>query len=54
MEDPEEGVLFEEQSQEIKCPYCDTSALSIVEYRNNVLGYLVSLILLFTLGWLSF
>lgn len=54
MEDPEEGVLFEEQSMEIKCPYCETKALSIVEYKNNILGYLISLILLFALGWLSF
>ena len=54
LEDPEEGVLFEEKSWEIKCPYCNTSAFSIVEYKSNILGYLISLILLFALGWLSF
>ena len=54
LEDPEEGVLFEEQSVELKCPFCNTNAYSIVEYKSNVLGYLISLILLFALGWLSF
>ena len=54
LEDPEEGVLFEEHSVELKCPFCNTNAYSIVEYKSNILGYLVSLILLFALGWLSF
>ena len=39
---------------ELKCPFFNTNAYLIVEYKSNILGCLVSLILLFALGWLSF
>ena len=46
--------MFEEKSEFIHCPYCDLKAESIVDYKTNILGYLFALVLLLTLGWLSF
>ena len=37
-----------------KCPFCQTDAFSIVEYQNNVLGYLISFIVFIVFGWLAF
>lgn len=53
-DDPEEGTVFEEKSQTIHCPYCDTRADSLVDYKLNILGYFIALILMLGLGWLSF
>lgn len=55
-DDPEEGGanLFEEKSVKLHCPFCDTKGDSLVDYKTNILGYLLALILLLGLGWLSF
>lgn len=55
-EDPEAegGGLFEEKSVNLDCPYCKTRSQSLVDYKTNILGYLLALILLLGLGWLSF
>lgn len=53
-DDPEEGTVFEAKSETIVCPHCDTRADSLVDYKTNFLGYLMALILLLGLGWLSF
>ena len=46
--------MFEEKSVKLHCPFCDTKGDSLVDYKTNILGYLLALILLLGLGWLSF
>lgn len=55
-DDPEEGGnnLFEEKSVKLDCPFCAHKGDSLVDYKTNILGYLLALILLLGLGWLSF
>lgn len=55
-DDPEEAGanMFEEKSVKLHCPFCDTKGDSLVDYKTNILGYVLALILLLGLGWLSF
>ena len=45
--------IFEQQSQKIKCPFCDSVSYSIVEYRASFLGYLIAILSILLFGFLS-
>ena len=45
--------LFESHSTKVKCPFCDAVSYSIVEYKTNVLGYLVGIMSILLFGFLS-
>ena len=46
--------MFIRRSTKVKCPFCDSVSYSLVEYRTNMLGYLVALFFVFIFGILAF
>lgn len=41
------------RSTKVKCPYCDSVSLSIVEYQPSLLGYLLVLLSMLIFGFMS-
>lgn len=41
------------RSTKVKCPYCDSVSLSIVEYQPSLLGYLLVLLAMLVFGFMS-
>ena len=46
-------LLLAIRSTKVKCPFCDAVSNSIIEYRPSLLGYLLTLLGMLVLGFLS-
>jgi len=52
-EQEQQSIVFEEKSQKVKCPHCDSVSHSIVAYETNLLGYLLAVFAILIFGILS-
>ena len=49
----QQQIIFEEKSQKVKCPHCDSVSYSIVAYETNLLGYLLAVLGILVFGVMS-
>lgn len=52
-EEEKQQIIFEEKSQKVKCPHCDSVSYSIVAYETNLLGYLLAILGILIFGIMS-
>jgi hypothetical protein len=45
--------LFEEKSEKVRCPHCDSVSYSIIAYETNLLGYLLAVLGILVFGVMS-
>jgi len=53
-EDPNENIVFGDAPAHCKCPHCDRSVVTFIDYEASWVTYLLAFVVWVSLGWMAF